>query len=137
MMYGTTYHTVLSLLNIDFYIITKTCPAISPPQQLQPLQKACSQQVITWLTQKVSHWKFIARWLGLSETEVSRIISDNPNEDREQCYQMFVRWKAVSPESYTYPVLGEALRRESQELFNEFVKEVYRVETNIDLSSND
>ena len=68
---------------------------------------------------------------------MSRIISDNPNEDREQCYQMFVRWRAVSPESYTYPVLGEALKRESQELLNEFVKEVYRVETNIDLSSDD
>ena len=43
----------------------------------------------------------------------------------------------MSPESYTYPVLGEALRRESQEVFNEFVKEVYRVETNIDLYSDD
>ena len=43
----------------------------------------------------------------------------------------------MSPESYTCPVLGEALRRESQELFNEFVKEVYRVEANIDLSSDD
>ena len=134
MMYETTYHTVLSLLNIDF---SKTCPAISPPQQCQPLQKACSQQVITWLTQRVSHWKFIARWLGLCETEVLRIISDNPNDDREQCYQMFVRWRTVSPESYTYPVLGEVLRRESQELFNEFVKEVYKVETNIELSSDD
>ena len=43
----------------------------------------------------------------------------------------------MSPESYTYPVLGEALRRESQELYSEFVKEVYRVETNIDLSFDD
>ena len=68
---------------------------------------------------------------------MSRVISDNPNEDREQCYQMCVKWRAVSPESYTYPVLGEALRRESQELLNEFVKEVYKVETNIDLSSDD
>ena len=74
---------------------------------------------------------------GSVKTEVSRIISDNGNEDREQCYEMFVRWRAVSPESYTYPVLGEALRRESQEVFNEFVKKVYRVETNIDLSSDD
>ena len=43
----------------------------------------------------------------------------------------------MGPESYTYRVLGEALRRESQEVFNEFVKEVYRVETNIDMSSDD
>ena len=68
---------------------------------------------------------------------MSGIISDNLNEDREQCYQVFVRLRAVSPESYTCPVLGEALRRESQEVFNEFVKEVYRVETNINLSSDD
>ena len=42
---------------------------------------------------------------------------------------MFLKWRSVDPDNYTYPVLGEALRRESMELFNEFVKEVHRAET--------
>ena len=67
---------------------------------------------------------------------MNTIFTDHPNDGREQCYQMFLKWRSVDPENYTYPVLGEALRRESMELFNEFVREVHRVETdNIDLSS--
>ena len=38
---------------------------------------------------------------------------------------MFLKWKSVNPENSTYSVLGEALRRESQELFNAFMKEVH------------
>ena len=88
-----------------------------------------------WLTLRVTNWKFLARWLGLQESDVSRIEIDNPNNDREQCYQMFLRWKAVDPENYTYPVLGEALRKESQELYNDYVKEVHRVENKITFPS--
>jgi hypothetical protein len=89
------------------------------------LQKTCNQKVIMWLTQRVTNWKFIARWLGLSENEIMRIKSDHPCSDREQCYQMFLRWKAVDPGNYTYPVLGAALRKASQELYNEYVEEVH------------
>ena len=77
-----------------------------------------------WLTQQVTNWKFIARWLGLAENEVSRIETDHPKEDREQCYQMFVRWKELHPKNYTYAVLGSALGKESQELYEKFVEEV-------------
>ena len=84
-----------------------------------------------WLTQKVTNWKFLGRWLGLPENVLSRIEADNPKADREQCYQMFLRWKESDPENYTYPVLGDALQNESQELYNEFVEKVecVRVET--------
>ena len=82
--------------------------------------------MITWLTLQVTSWKFIARWLGISETDVSRIETDNPKDDREQCYQMFLKWKAIDPKNYTYTVLGDALRRESQELYQEFVNEVQK-----------
>ena len=86
-----------------------------------------------WLTEKVQRWKFLARRLGLQESDVSRIESDHPQDTREQCYQMFLRLRAVDPENYTYPVLGEALRKESQELYNDYVKEVHRVEYKITL----
>ena len=79
-----------------------------------------------WLTLRVTRWKFIARWLGLAENEVSRIETDHSKDDREQCYQMFVRWRTLDPKNYTYFFLGEALKRESQELYEEFVKEVER-----------
>lgn len=96
-------------------------------------QKECNQQVLTWLTKEIKRWKFVARWLGLSESTITTIISDHPNESREQCYQMFMQWKSEYPESFTYPVLGEALRRESLELFQKFVKEVQTFDSDIDL----
>ena len=35
--------------------------------------------------------------------------------------------RATDPDNYTYPVLGYALQKESQELFNDYVKEVHCV----------
>ena len=81
-----------------------------------------------WLTQRVTNWKFLGRWLGLKENDLLRIEADN-QINREQCYQMFLRWKESDPENYTYPVLGDALQNENQELYNEFVDEVHRVAT--------
>ena len=104
------------------YLILHDMPTTQIPNT------SCDQRVILWLVKKVTEWKFLARWLRLADSDISRIDTDNPNNDREQCYQMFLRWKAVDPENYTYPVLGEALRKESQELYNDYVKEVNRIE---------
>ena len=43
----------------------------------------------------------------------------------------------MDPENFTYHVLGEALRRESQKLFNDYVEEVHRVENKIDVPDHD
>ena len=51
---------------------------------------------------------------------------NHPKDYREQCYRMFVRWRTLEPNNYTYIFLGEALERESQNLIEEFVKEVER-----------
>ena len=88
-----------------------------------------------WLTQRVTNWKFLGRWLGLPENVLLRIEADNPISYHEQCYQMFLEWKESDPENYTYPVLGDALQRESQELYYEFVDEVYEVENKMSTSS--
>jgi hypothetical protein len=88
----------------------------------------CDNRVLLWLVRKVGDWKFLARWLGLQESDITQVEMDNPRSGREQCYQMLLKWKSVAPESYSYPVLGEALRQESLELFNAYVKEVHRVE---------
>ena len=70
---------------------------------LQLLAQPCDQKVIMWLTQRVTNWKFIARWLELEEKEVTRIETDYKREEyREQCYQMFMKWKACDPGNYNY-----------------------------------
>jgi hypothetical protein len=107
--------------------------ASSMPDLTELPDSPCKTRVMLWLAKKVMAWKFLARWLGLQENEISRIEADHPRSDREQCYQMFLRWKAVDPGNYTYPVLGDVLRKESQELYNEYVKEIHRVESSIDL----
>ena len=95
----------------------------------QLLAQPCDQKVIMWLTQRVTNWKFIARWLELGDIEVKRIETDYKGEEyREQCYQMFMKWKASDPDNYNYVVLGEALKKENPELYNEYLKEVERVE---------
>ena len=48
---------------------------------------------------------------------------------------VFEMESSIDPENYTYPVLGEALRKESQELYNDYVKEVHRVENKITFPS--
>ena len=92
--------------------------------------KACDQEVILWLVDKVTKWKFIGRRLGLEENVLSRIESQNPKDIREQCYQMFQHWKSVDPMNFTYNVLGDALRKESMKLFNEYVEKVSELSMN-------
>lgn len=55
---------------------------------------------------------------------LTRIETEHPKSVREQCYQMFQHWKSVDPENFNYITLGEALRKESMELFNEYVEKV-------------
>ena len=64
----------------------------------------------------------------MEENDVTRIEADNSKCVREQCFQMFQRWKAVDPENYTYPVLGDALLKEDAGIHKEFVEEVQREE---------
>ena len=97
-----------------------------PPTQLP--NAPCDTKVLLWLVNKVSDWKFLARWLGLQESDITQIEIDNPRSGREQSYQMLLKWKSAAPERYSYPVLGEALIQENKELFNAYVKEVHRVE---------
>ena len=71
------------------------------------------------------NWKFLARRLDLAEADISTIEKDNPYDSQEQCYKMFMKWKSLYPENYSYQVLGNALREEDPGLFEEFVKKVY------------
>lgn len=92
--------------------------------------KACDQDILLWIAEKVTKWKFIGRRLGLEEAALFRIETENPKDIREQCYQMFQHWKSVDPENFTYITLGEALQKESTKLFNEYVKMVPELSMN-------
>ena len=83
-----------------------------------------------WLADEVTKWKFIGRRLGLEETVLTRIESQDPKDVREQCYQMFQQWKSADPKNFTYIVLGDALRKESLELFNDYVEKVSELSMN-------
>ena len=101
---------------------------------MQLPHKCCNQQILLWLARRVTHWKFLARWLNLSEIEIRRIECDNPLDIREQCYQMLIRCRVIDPQNFTYPVLGDALQKAiiSTELFDDYVKEVHRLENILD-----
>ena len=103
---------------------------------LQLINKSCDQKVILWLAQKMTSWKFVARWLQIDENEISRIEAENPKRVREQCYQMFLYWKEADPQNYTYPILGAVLQQVSLGLHAEFVEEVHRVEVESLVSSS-
>ena len=82
--------------------------------------------MILWLANKVSSWKFLARWLGLEERDIRRILAEHPDSVREQCYQMFLYWERANPELNSYTELGEALVKdvENRELYPRFAQKV-------------
>jgi hypothetical protein len=110
----------------EILAVERRRPVSLPPVAELP-NKTCKNDAILWLVEKVSYWKFLARRLGLENNEIARIETDN-TQDRERCYQMFMRWKDVHAENYTYRVLGAALLKESQALYIEYVKEVCQLE---------
>ena len=38
-------------------------------------------------------WKFLARELGFSETDIAALEHDNPFKLKEQIHQMFIQWR--------------------------------------------
>lgn len=109
---------VYNMWNIQKKVFTQPCLQIQLPQ------KPCNKKTLLWLTTEVMNWKCIARELGLSDSMISRIEKDYPNDCQEQCYQMFRQWKLRYPENDTCEALGNALRKKDPELFERFVKKL-------------
>ena len=110
--------------------------SLHPSLSTQLPYKPCEQQVILWLANKVTGWKFIARWLGLEESDIWRIIEEHPNSVREQCYQMLLRWREMDPHNYNYHVLGDALLKEDTGFYAELVEEVHGKEKTLSNASD-
>ena len=112
-----------------------TAAASAPPSAIQSQpsydptllpNKPPHQSVILWLSERIVKWKFIARFLGLEEFEIDRIVEENPRDIKEQCYLMFRKWEQQMPDKYSYQTLGKVLldSEKNKRLFADFAKEV-------------
>ena len=109
-------------------------PAPPPPVSYDVTavpDKPPRRSVILWLSKRIVKWKFVARYLGLEDYEIDRIVDENPRDLTEQCYQMFCKWEQRMPEKYSYRILGKVLleNEKNKMLFAEFAKEVNEAET--------
>lgn len=104
---------------------THTADTLSP----LPL-KPPSPQIYLWLAKEIRLWKFIARHLGLQESDIERIVSDFQGTD-ERCIQMFLRWEQrYSGTQCSYRKLGEVLKNSdgNKHLYDEYVMKVKGIE---------
>ena len=128
------YHTVPQFTPTPVPQFTPTpVPQFTSPPQGQAvsssrldrsvLDKQISTGSILWLSERIIEWKFVGRYLGLEESDLSRIEQDNAGKMGEQCYQMLHRWQQTTPRA-TYSTMLEALERAKcgPTLINDFVK---------------
>ena len=77
-------------------------------------------------------WKFIARHLGLEESDIERIVADHMNFGTDElCFQMFVMWERYfTDRGCDYRTLGEVLRtsEKNRHLYSEYVTRVKALE---------
>ena len=75
-----------------------TLPLTPPPRGL-----------LLWLSGEVVYWKFLGRYLDVEESTIERIALENPNNIREQCFQMLKTFEVQQGEKCTCRQLGKAL----------------------------
>ena len=74
------------------------------------------------LSQELPKWEFPARALCLKEAEIEHIKADHPNDNREQCYQMLLKWEQSNAQNATYQALGRALLTEARDVYPKYVQ---------------
>lgn len=88
-----------------------------------------SKRVFIWLCDNVVEWKFVARHLGISEVDIVSVEGRDPNDPREQCYQMFLVWVNQYSPSGTYRDIGAAIAQSSKNrhLLHDYATQVQRL----------
>ena len=78
--------------------------------------------LLLWLSDEVIKWKFLGRYLGMEESTIERIDLENPQNIREQCYQMLTTFARQQGTACTCRRLGEALLQseKNRHLFGKF-----------------
>ena len=87
--------------------------------------KVPKRNIYLWLSGEILSWKFIARHLGLQESDIERITSDH-NGILEQRFQMFRTWEQQGFDDCSYQRLGEVLMNseKNRHLYEEYVRKV-------------
>ena len=78
--------------------------------------------LLLWLSDEVVQWKFLGRYLGMEEPTIERIALEDPNNIREQCFQMLKTFERQQGAECTCRRLGEALLQseKNRHLFGKF-----------------
>ncbi len=108
-------------------------PLSQPPHRPPPSQpdqlpnKPPEPSVILWLCEKITDWRFVARFLNMDNSEIERIGIDHRDGGViEQRYQMFESWKRHECREYNYRTLGDVLLQteSNRHLYPEFCRKV-------------
>ena len=118
-------------------ILSSTVPIpLHKPVSLESIpgvpNKPVQAKAFLWLQSRIVEWKWVARHLGMKETDVARIERENPGDIAEQCYQMLDTWHRQNSDT-SYATLYKALQEgeRSASLCKEFADFV-----NIELEAN-
>eukprot|EP00731_Ephydatia_muelleri_P023285 Em0015g868a len=87
-----------------------------------------NQTTFLWLCANIVQWKFVARFLGVSESDIAAIEAREPDDLRERCYQMLLLWNRRNPQG-TYRDIGAAIAESSKNrhLLGGYVEEVQKL----------
>lgn len=110
--------------------VTSTGTGITEPTGPSSLPlTAPPQELLLWLSDEVVQWKFLGRYLDVDETTIERIALENPNNIREQCFQMLKAFKNEQGENCTCRRLGEALLEsgKNRHLYSKFCAKLREV----------
>ena len=72
-----------------------------------------NQKVFIWLSRNIVQWKFLARYLRVSESDIIAIEHSESGDLQEQCYQMLLLWNRQHPQG-TYRDIGAAMAESSK-----------------------
>ena len=113
--------------------VTVSAPPSEPPtaHPFPVPRSSVKVSAMLWLSRKIVEWKFLGRYLGLSEVELSRIELENPRSIAEQTYQMLETWsRQTVPQDCNYQILCEKLMEAemNKELCDQFVAYINETE---------
>lgn len=91
--------------------------------------KVPDRRIYLWLSSEIMSWKFIARPLGIQESEIERIEIDHRGLD-EHRFQMFQTWERRYYHDCNYQKLGAVLlnSENNRRLYDEYVTRVKKIE---------
>ncbi len=91
--------------------------------------KCPDKRIYLWLSGEILSWKFVARNLGLNESDIETIQTDHHGVE-EQRYQMFQVWERRNFQDCNYQKLGKVLfeSEKNRKLYPQYVERIKTIE---------